>query len=332
MNLTSIVMFAATSVVCFAGVALALVAWPQRRPKGFGGAAGAEMAAFVEAGGFVPPAPPRTFIARDGAKRVYRLYGAGADVLVFLHGSGGDSRYLAKLATAVAAGARLRVATLDMRGHGVEPGRRGDVDHVEQQEHDIADLCAHVAGEQPIRKLLVGGHSIGGGLAIRYAAGRQTPRPDGVVLLSPYVHRRSPSARKWSGGWALPRVTRFAGIEMLHRLGIHAFDRLPVIEFAVSPSVRDGTETPHYSWRLFSSVTPRADWRGEIAAITCPVLVLGAEKDVIFDAAGYAQAFAGQPRASVDIVPGIGHFGLSMSDEAPARINRWLATNGLGGS
>lgn len=28
----------------------------------------------------------------------------------------------------------------DMRGHGQSPGRRGDVDHVHQQEQDIVDL------------------------------------------------------------------------------------------------------------------------------------------------------------------------------------------------
>lgn len=112
---------------------------------------------------------------------------------------------------------------------------------------------------------------------------------------------------------------------MLHRFGVSAFDHLPVVEFAVSPSRRDGHETPLYSWRLFNSVVPRADWETDVARITAPVLVLGAENDVIFRSEGYAAAFKGNPKATVDIVPGVGHFELSLSDEAPGRFARWLA-------
>jgi alpha-beta hydrolase superfamily lysophospholipase len=205
------------------------------------------------------------------------------------------------------------------------PGRRGDVDHVDQQEWDIADLVKAIAAEAPVRRLLVGGHSIGGGLALRYASGNQAPKPAAVLLLSPYVSRQAPSSRPDSGGWAAPRVTRFAGIEMLHRFGVSAFDHLPVVEFAVSPSRRDGLETPLYSWRLFNSVIPRADWEADIKRIEAPILVLGAEKDVIFRSEGYQAAFAGNPKATVDIVPGVGHFELSLMDEAPVRFARWLA-------
>ncbi len=158
------------------------------------------MTRFVNSGAFIPPAPARTFTARDGATRLYRLYGSGEDLLVFMHGSAGDSRYLARLATDLAAKAGIRVATLDMRGHGAMPVRRGDVDHVDQQEWDMADLVKAISVESPVRKLFVGGHSIGGGLALRYAAGSETPKPAAVVLLSPTSvarrrqHDRTPAA------------------------------------------------------------------------------------------------------------------------------------------
>jgi pimeloyl-ACP methyl ester carboxylesterase len=134
-----------------------------------------------------------------------------------------------------------------------------------------------------------------------------------MILVAPYVHRNSPAARPNSGGWAGPFVTRFAGIEMLQRLGIHLLDRLPVLRFAVPQSARDGTETPLYSWRLFASVTPRLDWRGDVARIDCPLLVLAAEQDSIF-----------RSRATVEIIPAIDHFQLVTSDELPRRIAEWL--------
>lgn len=310
--------------IVFVVIALALIAWPASPLSQDRNVARDEMTRFVESGAFQQPAAARLFTARDGASRLYRLYGSGKDLLVFMHGSAGDSRYLARFATELSAEAGIRVATLDMRGHGERPIRRGDVDNVEQQEWDIADLVHAISAEEPVQRLLVGGHSIGGGLALRYASGRETPKPAAVLLLSPYVSRKAPSSRSGSGGWAKPRVTRFAGIEMLHRFGVHALDHLPVIEFAVSPSRRDGLETPHYSWRLFASVIPRSDWQADIARISAPILVLGAEKDVIFRSEGYAAAFSGNPKATVEIVPAVGHFALSLSDDAPRRFAKWL--------
>lgn len=311
--------------IVFTAIALALIAWPQSTSPVAGNTAQDEMTRFVKSGAFVAPETARRFTARDGASRVYRLYGSGDDLLLFMHGSAGDSRYLARFAKTLSAEAGLRVATLDMRGHGEDPIRRGDLDHVDQQEWDMADLVKAIGAEKPVRRLFVGGHSIGGGLALRYASGTEMPKPAGVLLLSPYVSRKAPSSRPDSGGWAAPRVTRFAGIEMLHRFGVHAFDSLPVVEFAVSPSLRDGLETPLYSWRLFNSVIPRADWEADIARIQAPILVLGAEKDVIFRSEGYAAAFAGNPKATVKIAPGIGHFELSLSDEAPKTFAAWLS-------
>jgi alpha-beta hydrolase superfamily lysophospholipase len=271
-------------------------------------------------------APGSTFKARDGASRLYRLYqGSGADVLVLLHGSGSDSRYLAGLARALSAQSAITVATLDMRGHGPEPGRRGDVGWVDQQEQDIADLLAHLRGQGPLGRFFLAGHSMGGGLAIRYAAGREQPKPDGLVLLAPYIHRHSAAARPDSGGWATPFVTRFAGIDMLQRLGIHAFDGLPVLRFEIPAKAKDGTETPVYTWRMFASVTPRADWRSDIARIACPVLVLAAEHDPIFRSEGYAEVFGPSSGATVEIIPAIDHFQLAISDQAPRRIGTWLS-------
>lgn len=217
------------------------------------------------------------------------------------------------------------MATLDLRGHGPEPVRRGDVDSVGQQEQDIADLVAALRTAKPFGRFLLGGHSIGGGLAIRYAAGREQPKPDGLVLVAPYIHRHSPAARRDSGGWAAPFIFRFAGIDMLQRIGIHVFDGLPVLRFEVPPTARDGTETPLYSWRLFTAVTPRANWRRDIARIDCPVLVLAAQQDSIFRSDGYRAVFADLPSAIVRIIPAIDHFQLVASDDVPREIADWLA-------
>jgi len=319
------------SVGVYLCVALALLAWPAPAIPDVPGKAADELDRLLAADHLAAPAAPMYFTARDGARRLYRRYrGGGEDILVFLHGSSSDSRYLARFATAVAAASGLTVITPDMRGHGPEPGRRGDVDAVERQEQDIADLIAVLSADrQPGGRWLLGGHSIGGGLAIRYAAGGQHPKPDGMILVAPYIHRMSPAARPDSGGWAKPFVTRFAGIEMMQRLGIRLFDGLPVLRFAVPPAARNGGETPVYSWRLFASVTPRPDWRGDIARIGCPLLVVAAAEDSIFRAEGYREVFKPLAGATVEVIPGIDHFQLVTSDEPVWRIGAWWRQLGV---
>jgi alpha-beta hydrolase superfamily lysophospholipase len=320
-----LIAFIGIALVSYIGIALALLAWPVPGEKTELGAAARELEQFAISAPRVQPNAPQLFMARDGVRRLFRLYeGGGPDLVVFLHGSSADSRYLARLARALSQTDGPSVATLDMRGHGSEPGRRGDVDAVGQQEEDIADLIATLRQKKSYRRVVLGGHSIGGGLAIRYAAGFEAPKPDALILLAPYVHRKSPSARADSGGWATPYLPRFAGVEMLQRLGIHAFDRWPVLRFHVPPHARDGTETAEYSWRLFASVTPRQNWRQEIRRIDRPVLVLAAERDVIFRSAGYPEIFTVQKNATVQIIPRIDHFTLSTSDEVPSRVLAWL--------
>jgi non-heme chloroperoxidase len=308
----------------FVGGAVALLAWPVPAEDDKSTRPSQELDAYIRTAPRAEPAEAQYFTARDGAKRLYRQYdGSGPDVLVMLHGSANDSAYLALFARRMASETGITVVTPDMRGHGPAPVRRGDVDYVEQQEHDLADLIGALRGARPGR-VLAGGHSLGGGLAIRYAAGRETPRPDGLILLAPFVGQGSPAAREEAGGWTTPFVTRFIAIGLLHNLGIGAFDGVPVLRFRQPASGRTGTETTVYSWRLFASTTPRPDWRREIASLPCPVLVIGAAEDPFFRSEGYPEVFQLAKHATVQIVPSFSHFHLVTEEDVIRRIAAWL--------
>jgi hypothetical protein len=54
------------------------------------------------------------------------------------------------------------------------------------------------------------------------------------VLVFPYLACDAPTVRADSGGWARPNVPRLIGLTILHRLGIGAFERLPVVRFAMA--------------------------------------------------------------------------------------------------
>jgi pimeloyl-ACP methyl ester carboxylesterase len=174
------------------------------------------------------------------------------------------------------------------------------------------------------KRVFVGGHSLGGGLAIRYAAGSETPRPDGLILLAPFINQGSPAAFPEAGGWATPFVPRFIGLSVLHRYGISAFDNLAVVRFRTPPASRDGTETSTYSWRLWMSATPRSDWKKEIASLSCPTLVIGAAEDPFFRSQGYPEVFKLASKAEVQIIPNLSHFHLVVDEQVVERIVKWL--------
>lgn len=51
------------------------------------------------------------------------------------------------------------VYTPDLRGHGIAPAKRGDIDYIKQYEDDLADLIKLTKTKHPNSKLIMGGHS-----------------------------------------------------------------------------------------------------------------------------------------------------------------------------
>jgi len=267
--------------------------------------------------------------ARDGQQLGYRRYLATAEdapVLLLLHGSGYHSRYLMPLGEVLSSGGAAHAYTPDLRGHGPSPLRRGDVDHIDQLEEDLADLIAHVRRQHPQSTLIVGGHSSGGGLALRFAGGAHADGSgvDGYLLLAPYLHHAAPTARA-DDRWARPKVARIIALSIADRLGITALHSAVVIEFNLPAAYRDGTETLAYSYRLNTGLAPR-DHRADLAAIDVPLLVLvGADDDAFVAAAYPAVVKESAPSAEVVILPGVSHMGVAVGPEAAAEAARWLA-------
>jgi alpha-beta hydrolase superfamily lysophospholipase len=316
-------------LIILAGIAVAVVA-AFAGVIAFGTAAPPPPVASVDAGiaeisRTRPELPPvRRFTARDGAALAYRVYPAAPDrVVVLIHGSSGSSASVHGLAKALAA-AGITVYAPDIRGHG-ESGPKGDIGYIGELEDDLADLLA-VLGPAAGKRILVG-HSSGGGFVLRVAAGPIGERFDGYLLLSPFLGWDAPTSRPGTGGWAAPYIPRIVALLVLSRIGVHAFDGLPVIAFAVPPDTL-GTRT--YSFRLWASFAPRRDWRADIRAIRRPAAVLVGADDELFYAGQYAPVFAAlRPEVPVTVVPGTNHMqmvtapaGWTAATEAAARLLR----------
>ncbi len=267
-----------------------------------------------------PMAPARRFAARDGAMLAYRAYlptsPASPVVAVLIHGSGGSSVNMNVLGRALAAAGTPAYAP-DIRGQGLS-GRRGDVDYIGQQEDDLADLLILIRKRYPNAKLVLAGHSSGGGFALRVAGepvGRAFSR---FILLAPQLGHNAISTRPGAGGWVRVFGPRIAALSILNRVGISAFNGLPVLAFALPEGAERAHLTRFWSYRMVNNFGPHGEtnlipgaYRRDAERAAGPVEVLAGVDDESFYADRYAAAFAGvRPSVKVQILPRVGHMGL----------------------
>ncbi len=304
-------------VALLSGLALACQAEPD--------AAGLDFQALPEipAGTLVPL---ETYPARDGSALPVRHYAAESPTtLLLVHGSGYHGGYLAPLASRIATSRAARVYTPDLRGHGASPERRGDVDYIEQLEDDLADLVAFVRRRHPDTRIVVGGHSSGGGLALRFAGGPHRELASGLVMLAPFLAHDAPTTRPDAGGWARPRLGVIIGLSILNGFGIRALNGTTAITFQMPEAVRDGTETLAYSFRLNTGYAPR-DYASDLAAANAPVLALIGSNDEAFLAEQLEPTVTAHAQGDpvIQILPDVGHLDLPSAPATAAILSRWL--------
>jgi len=274
--------------------------------------------------------PPLSHTTQNGnspiAFRRYSPPSGDRPLVILIHGSGWHSMQFDQLATAIASADVAEVIVPDMRGHGPTPTRRGDVDYIGQMEDDIAALIDLVG---PHRRVILGGHSSGGGFVIRFAGGQHGHKADAFLLLAPFIHHRAPTARTNSGGWARPAVRRLIGLSILNRFAITALNSLPVISFSMPQRVIDGplghTATLTYSYRLNVGFAPRANYKADLSRLNKPFLLLAGNADEAFIAQKFEPLISAHTQfGTYRILEGIGHLDLVSSPEAKLAILNWL--------
>lgn len=263
----------------------------------------------------------RRYRARDGAQLAYRRYSGGtAQNVLLIHGSAGSSIDMHVLATALSARG-YSVYVPDLRGHGANRPH-GDLAYVGQLDDDTEDFMQAVARPDPAARWTLIGFSSGGGFALRVAAEQRiTKYFTRVVLLAPYLRYDAPSTRQQSSDnagpaandpstpWAAPYVGRIIGLSMLDHLGIHAFDGLTVLVFAVQKDSSRVTRT--YSWRMQQNFGVHDDYAADIRALPDSTLVLVGTEDSVLIPATLGREFQSR-RAHIEVlcVPHTDHSGL----------------------
>jgi non-heme chloroperoxidase len=267
---------------------------------------------------------PITLTARDGTPLAVRVYPSAASLaIVAIHGSAGHGRYYHSLARYLSGRGTAAVYAIDLRGHGASGGRRGDVDYIGQLEDDLADVVAFVRRERPGARIVLLGHSAGGGLVVRAAGGGRVPGVAGYVLLAPYLGVDAPTTRPDSGGWATADMAKIVDIATRAAMGDTAGQDAVVVRFNMPEATPDYVLA--YTYRMIMSYTPRPDLARDLAAMRGPVLVLAGDRDESFYAERYAATIAPHARATVTVLPGVTHLGVVVDQHAAERIEAWLA-------
>ncbi len=262
---------------------------------------------------------------RDGKSLEYRYYPSNSKkVLVLLHGSGWHSTYFLPLAKYISSNNIASVYTPDLRGHGRKPFKRGDISYINQLENDLADFIEHIKKKDPDSKIIIGGHSSGGGLAIRFAGSDYGGVADAYLLLSPFLKYNAPTIRKNSGGWASPHMARIIGLSMLNNLGFTFLNKLTVIAFNMPLSYRDGTETLSYSFRLNTGYAPR-NYKKDLVKIKQKLFVAVGSADESFIADAFKPEIVKYKKdATITILEGMTHMGIVMGEEIRPAIKAWI--------
>ena len=265
--------------------------------------------------------PPVThYLARDGAQLAYRRYAGDPDrQVVLVHGSAGSSISMHALAKALTT-AGATVIALDIRGHG-QSGKLGDIAYIGQLEDDLEDLLTDLDRRHHAAETTLIGFSSGGGFALRVAGGRLGTRFSRFILLSPFLRHDAPNSRSdTAAGWTSVAVPRIVALQLATRLGITAFNGLPVLAFAVAAG-NPNHLTPSYSYRLLTNFSPDDDYIGDLRRAQEPLMAVAGTADEIFQTDRLQAALAaGKPGVRVDLVPGVGHIGLTTTPTGTTAI------------
>lgn len=266
------------------------------------------------------------FKARDDVPIALRYYDADSDlVLILLHGATTHDSLYSPLARFMSTRNLAQIYAPTLRGHGTSGGRRGDVDYIGQLEDDIADLIAHVRAKSPHAKIIVAGHSMGGGLALRLAASRYAAQVDGYILLAPYLGALAVLQNQGGQyGWAQSHLSKGIVLTLANALGISRWNHTRLLDFNIPEVMRNALDIRGYTYRFWASATPHLNFHNDLRALDKPTLLLAGTNDQMFAPDVYAQVNAYTQAITLQFIPNATHLGIVYTPCTHQLIASWL--------
>ncbi|HKI00711.1 MAG TPA: alpha/beta hydrolase [Thermoanaerobaculia bacterium] len=288
-----------------------------------------DMAAFAARFEQPYPAVKRKFTMRDGTVLASQYFpalssGKSSTTVVLIHGVLSSSFPLNRTSGLLREAASAEVVAIDLRGHGASGGVPGDVDYIGQYEDDVADVIAKIRAATPGGRIILAGHSMGGGIALRYAMRDGVPPVDGYLLFAPHLGPKSPTNRweKSETGEAFLQVhiPRILGLALFNSVGFTGFNGLRTLFFNLPKEM----PLRSYSYRAMTGSTP-TDHGPALKAVDKPLLVVVSSKDEAFKADQFEAAIRPYSTGEVVIVEGASHDGVLNEPRTLAAVTRWIS-------
>ena len=269
---------------------------------------------------------PQEFTMRDGETLFARHFPAESDLtILLLHGVTSESAAFNLSAEMLRQTTGAEVVALDLRGHGQSGGVPGDVEYIGQYETDVADVVAALRRDQPNGRLVLAGHSMGGGIVLQFAQLTDEPTVDGYLLFAPHLGTNAPTmpqpdpeTAEMAAAYSQLHIPRLIGLTMLNAVGIKAFNNQDTLFFNVPD-----TATHTYSYRAMVNTSP-TDYAAALTAVDVPMLVLVGSHDEAFVADQYPTAVSAYSDGDVHIIDGESHNTIVESAAAMTIIESWL--------
>ncbi len=268
------------------------------------------------------------FIMRDGAELFTRRYVQSSNLtIVLIHGVLANSFTYNKMSGLLREAANAEVFSVDLRGHGQSSGRPGDVDYDDQYADDIADVVAAIRKDKPHGKIILAGHSMGGGISLRFAMKSDALPVDGYLLVAPLLSQMPPTLRlEPLEGAVVPEepfmklhIPRILGLAMLNLFGLEHFNDMPTMFF----NLPAGTPLREYTFRAGASMSPE-DHKAGLAAVDKPLLVVVGDRDEVFLAEAFESTVSAHSDGEVVIIKNATHNGIRHSDGLANAVKKWV--------
>jgi len=280
---------------------------------------------------------PHKFLMRDGKYLYAQKFEKESNLtIIVLHGVLSSSLEMNRVSGMLRKNLDAEVYALDLRGHGKSDGKPGDIDYIGQYEDDLADVIKSVHDEKPDGKIILAGHSMGGGIELRFAMKKNHPKVDGYILFAPLLGQNTPTFKKQQNNSDTSNnkkepfmkidFSRIIGLKMFNSIGVHKYDYLPVLFFNL-PKEAPLTK---YSYRSDMSMAPN-DYKAGLHAVNKPLLVLVGQNDEVFDASVFVPTVKNNSRGEVAIIKNETHNSIINSKKGMNIIKAWAEKNGFVG-
>mgnify|MGYP000514704352 CR=1 FL=1 len=273
----------------------------------------------------------------DGLRVHYRDQGnRSGPVLVLVHG------FSASLHTwepwVQRLGGQYRIITLDLPGHGLT---RAPATYVSSTEKQV-DVVAQTTERLDVKTFVLGGNSMGGGVAWTFAA-LHPERLKGLVLVDSVGLPREQSNAKSPLAFKLLRypLARALGQQLdtsaLVAGGLKAafYHKEMVDQAMIDRHVALGRAEGHrailLSQQAGRTMRSEGEVRALLGALKMPALVMHGQEDVIIPMEVGQALAAAIPGSTLILYPKAGHIPMEeVADKSAADLDAWLKEKGIG--